>query len=144
MSRQLIEPLKLAMMDNWQRLQKVSLHDWYCYAFARSNGFKWFIDPVPTMQYRQHESNQVGANIGWGPLIARYKTIYDGWWFSQVQLIASLIGRGEDPFVRSWQRLNFGSLLRLSFSAFSCRRRSRDKVFFFMVCWATALIGSKS
>ncbi|WP_323165107.1 glycosyltransferase [Pseudomonas atacamensis] len=144
MTRQLTEPLKLAVMNDWQRLQEVNLHDWYCYAFARSNGFTWFIDAVPTMQYRQHESNQVGANIGWGALIARYKSIHDGWWFSQVQLIASLIDMGEDPFVRNLQRLDFRSLLRLSFSAFRCRRRSRDKVFFFMVCWATALIGSKS
>lgn len=144
MSKKLIKPLKEAMLGNWQSLQGVSLHDWYCYAFARSHGFKWFIDPIPAMQYRQHERNQVGANIGLGSLVARYKTIHDGWWFSQVQLIARLIGKGRDPFVRSWHHFRFCDLLRLSFSAFSCRRRNRDKAFFFLVCWVTALIGSRS
>ncbi|GID05776.1 glycosyltransferase [Pseudomonas sp. 008] len=144
MSQKMMVPLKASMLVNWADLQGVSLHDWYCYAFARSHGFKWFIDPQPSMQYRQHERNQVGANTGLNPLIARYKTIHDGWWFSQVRLIACQVGLGADPFVRGWLRLGRRQLLSLSLSAWKCRRRARDKVFFFLICWATALIGSKS
>ncbi|MGB8920992.1 MAG: glycosyltransferase [Pseudomonas sp.] len=143
MSKKVIEALKSSMRTNWQQLQSVSLHDWYCYAFARSHGFSWFIDPEPSMEYRQHERNQVGANKGLSSLISRYKTIHDGWWFSQVQLIAQLVGREADPFVRGWVGLRRAQLLRLSFSAWRCRRRRRDKVFFFCICWATALIGTK-
>jgi rhamnosyltransferase len=143
-SKKLADPLKASVIDKWQPLQDVSLHDWYCYAFARSHGFRWFIDPVPSMQYRQHESNQVGANIGINPLIARYKTIHDGWWFSQVRLIARLIGLGADPFVRRWLPLGRIQLLRLSLSAWQCRRRVRDKVFFFCICCAAAVIGKKT
>ncbi|MVV48164.1 glycosyltransferase [Pseudomonas sp. PB120] len=144
LSKSLADSLKASMLDNWQLLQGVSLHDWYCYAYARSNGFRWYIDPEPSMDYRQHERNQVGANKGLSPLIARYKTIHDGWWFNQVQLIANLVGQGTDPFVRTWLTLRRNHLLRLSFSAWHCRRRVRDKVFFFCICWVTALIGNKA
>ncbi|AZD68569.1 rhamnosyltransferase [Pseudomonas chlororaphis] len=144
LSQNLVGPLKASMLANWQPLQDVSLHDWYCYAFARSHGYRWFIDLVPSMDYRQHERNQVGANTGLSPLIARYKTIHDGWWFNQVQLIARLVGQGTDPFVKTWLQLRRRQLIKLSFSAWKCRRRVRDKVFFFFICWATALIGNKT
>jgi len=142
-SRKLADALKVSVLQNWQSLQGVSLHDWYCYAFVRSSGYRWHIDPEPSMDYRQHERNQVGANKGLGPLVARYKTIHDGWWFSQVQLIANVVGLRTDPFVQSWLSLRRIQLMKLSFSAWRCRRRVRDKVFFFCICWATALIGSK-
>ncbi|MGN4051349.1 glycosyltransferase [Pseudomonas sp. SM4] len=143
MTKELVEVIRSSMLTNWAQLQKVSLHDWYCYAFARSHGYRWCIDPVSSMEYRQHERNQVGANKGLSPLIARYKTIHDGWWFSQVQLIARLVGVDSDPFVKKWLKLHPLQLLGLSFSARSCRRRLRDKFFFFFICWATALIGKK-
>lgn len=144
LSKKLAQTLKISMLANWQQLQAVSLHDWYCYAFARSHGYGWYIDPVPSMDYRQHENNQIGANKGLSPLIARYKTIHDGWWFSQVRMIALLVGQGEDPFVKTWLQLRRRQQVRLSFSAWKCRRRERDKVFFFFVCWAAALIGNKA
>ncbi|POA21774.1 glycosyl transferase [Pseudomonas sp. FW300-N1A1] len=136
--------LKLSVLARWSELQDVSLHDWYCYAFARSHGHEWFIDPEPTMQYRQHENNQVGANVGIGSLLVRYKTIHDGWWFSQVRLITALVGKENDPFVRCWFPLGRRQLIKLSFSAWQCRRRLRDKVFFFLICWATAIIGKST
>jgi rhamnosyltransferase len=144
MSKNLVDSLKASMLANWQQLQDVTLHDWYCYAFARSHSYRWYIDPEPSMDYRQHERNQVGANKGLSPLIARYKTIHDGWWFNQVQLIAHLVGQGTDSFVQSWLKLRRRHLMRLSFSAWRCRRRVRDKVFFFCICWVTALIGNKA
>ena len=58
-TRDLVIALKASILTNWNEVQNVSLHDWYCYAFARSQGFKWFIDPRPSMNYRQHERNQV-------------------------------------------------------------------------------------
>ncbi len=142
LSKRLVEPLKASMLCNWNALQNVSLHDWFCYAYARSHGYRWYIDPGPSMDYRQHERNQVGANTGLRPLITRYKTIHDGWWFSQVQLIARLVGQDSVPFVKSWFLLSRWQLFRLSLSAWHCRRRMRDKVFFLFVCWATVLIGN--
>jgi rhamnosyltransferase len=143
MGKQLAQSLKGAILDNWQQLQDVSLHDWFCYAYARSHGYRWYIDPVSSMRYRQHESNQVGANTGITPLISRYKTIHNGWWFNQVQLITHLIGLDNDPFVRSWREFRRLQLIKLSFYAWRCRRRIRDKVLFFCICWIKAVIGNK-
>lgn len=144
MSRNMVASLKASMSVNWVDLQNVSLHDWYCYAFARSRNLKWFIDSRPSLQYRQHERNQVGANTSLYSLIGRYKTIHEGWWFSQVQLIARLIGKHTDPFVQRWLLLGRPQLLRLSLSAWKCRRRKRDRMLFFLICWITALLGNKS
>lgn len=144
MSKKLVDALKTSMLANWQQLQAVSLHDWYCYAFARSHGYRWYIDPEPSMNYRQHERNQVGANKGLSSLVVRYKSIHEGWWFSQVQLIACLVGWKDDPFVKPWLGLRCGHLIKLSFSAWQCRRRIRDKFFFFFVCWAAAIFGRKT
>jgi rhamnosyltransferase len=143
-NRGLADALKLSMLANWQQLQTVSLHDWYCYAFARSHGYRWYIDQVPSMNYRQHEKNQVGANKGLSPMIARYKTIHDGWWFKQVQTIARLVGLDSDPFVKTWLLLRRRELVKLSFNSLQCRRRGRDKLFFFCICWTTALLGNKA
>ena len=143
MSKRLVGSLKASILANWQQLQGVTLHDWYCYAFARSHGYRWYIDPEPSMNYRQHERNQIGANTGLSPLLARYKTIYDGWWFDQVQLIAGLVGQRGDSFIIDWPQLRRTQLMKLSFSAWQCRRRIRDKIFFFFICWVTALIGNK-
>jgi rhamnosyltransferase len=144
LSRSLLSSLKKAMLAHWVDLQRVDLHDWYCYAFARSHGYAWFIDPEPTMQYRQHERNLVGANTGLKTLFARYKTIQDGWWFEQVRLIAELIGYTNNPFTRRW--LGFGrlQLVELSMSACQCRRRKRDKALFFILCWIAAILGTKT
>lgn len=143
-SNHLIDSLKVSMLANWQQLQTVSLHDWYCYAFARSNGYRWYIDPLPSMSYRQHENNQVGANKGLRSLFARYKTIHDGWWFKQVKTIACLVGLDSDPFVRTWLPLGRRELVKLSYNSLQCRRRLRDKIFFFCICWVTALLGNKA
>jgi len=141
LSKPLVKALKDAVLQNWNQLQQVSLHDWYCYAFARSHGFDWFIDPRSTVLYRQHENNQVGANTGLSPLLQRYKTIHEGWWFTQVRVIAKLIGQGDEPLAKSWLRFRRRDLLALSLKSWQCRRRFRDKILFFFVCCLTAIVG---
>ncbi|WP_433766942.1 glycosyltransferase [Pseudomonas putida] len=143
-SRGMADSLKALMLSNWKALQGVSLHDWFFYAYARSHGYRWYIDPVPSMDYRQHERNQVGANTGLRSLVSRYRTIHNGWWFRQVQLIVQLLKQDNDPFVKSWISLNRSQLFRLSLSAWHCRRRIRDKLLFFFVCWTRMLIGNKA
>ena len=38
-----------------------SLHDWWCYLVVSAWGGPIFVDPMPTVLYRQHQANAVGA-----------------------------------------------------------------------------------
>ncbi|MFW3164286.1 glycosyltransferase family 2 protein [Pseudomonas syringae pv. syringae] len=141
MNRRLADAFKSSLLSHWDAAQAVSLHDWYCYAFARSHGFRWLIDPVPGMDYRQHANNQVGANTGLASLISRLKKIADGWWAGQVVLIGQLIGDNQlHPAGKHVStRLSF---LKLAFKAPQCRRRPRDKIFFIIAC-LTAMLSKR-
>lgn len=143
MSGALMGAIKKGMMKHWDALQSVSLHDWFCYAFARANGYQWYIDPEPSMLYRQHDKNQVGVNFGFKAYLHRLKKMNNGWWLSQANLIAHLVGLGDDPFVKSWYRLGRPQLLRLAANAFRCRRNFKEKLVFLSACLAFAVIGQR-
>ncbi|WP_150306225.1 glycosyltransferase [Pseudomonas saliphila] len=111
-------------------LDAVHLHDWFCYAFARSHGFEWHIDPEPKMLYRQHEENHLGVNSGLDAIITRCRNIVNGWWLTQARTIASLVGLADDVFVRSWLTpgRRFGYLVLLV-NTRHCRRKRFDALF---------------
>ena len=47
------------------------------------------------MLYRQHESNQEGANLGFKAYLKRFKLIKNGWYRTEVRKISGLI-RNDD------------------------------------------------
>jgi len=114
--------------------QKVGLHDWFIYAFARSHGYRWIIDEQAGVLYRQHENNQVGVNKGWRALRLRAGKVLSGWGLTQSALIAELVGLGNDPFVKRWAGGSRLGLLWLAAHAWQCRRRFRDKLLFTLSC----------
>lgn len=141
----LAKHLQAQVLRHWSKLQDVTLHDWYIYTLARSHGFRWHIDTVSTMDYRQHARNQVGANVGSGALITRYRQIRSGWWFGQVRLIESIVNHERNPADRPmWYRLSQGDLIRLAWRAHDCRRRTRDQWLFRCLSLLSAAIGEKS
>ncbi len=138
LNRRLADAFKASLIDLWGSAQSVSLHDWYCYAYARSHGFQWFIDPAPGVDYRQHANNQVGANIGIAAFIARLKTISSGWWPEQVLLIAQLTGNySRLPVTAAHSKRLF--FFKLIFKSGQCRRRRRDKFLFVVACLVAVL-----
>jgi len=137
----LAEAIKQCLLNCRECIEHVALHDWFCYAFARSKGYSWYIDPVPSMFYRQHENNQVGANTGVKALQSRARQILNGWWFAQVRLIAGILGTQELPLISRLDTSYRFALFGLSLRAWQCRRRLRDKVFFALICWALMLKG---
>ena len=118
---------KKLIVDEWERVQEVALHDWFCYAYARSHGFKWFIDPVPGMDYRQHADNQVGVNVGLAQSMVRLRKMWQGWWFAQVRLIGELVGKDLPPSLRQIP-LKEPRLLSYALNAGRYRRRRRDQI----------------
>lgn len=120
--------------SRWNEVQEVGLHDWFAYAFARANGYRWVIDDVPGMLYRQHENNQVGVNAGWRAFVHRSDKVLSGWGLAQSALIARLVGLNDDPFVVRWANGSRLGLLYLALQAGQCRRRFRDKFIFALSC----------
>lgn len=143
LSQGLASAFKTKLLSCWEQAQKVDLHDWFCYAFARSQGYRWLIDPEPGLDYRQHERNQVGVNNGVASAIARWRKITDGWWFSQVWLTASLL-EIANPFMGSDGKHGKGfAWLKLACNSAKCRRRARDRAVLSIICLYKAVIGQR-
>ncbi len=102
------------LIKNWAAVNNIALHDWLIYAFFRARGFKWHIDFVPLMRYRQHANNQVGINSGLKAYAIRLLQIQNKWYRSEVEKIAILLGLRIPS--RSFILKNF----------FQLRRRTRD------------------
>jgi rhamnosyltransferase len=134
MRRELACAFQEAVRSHWNEVQDVGLHDWFAYAFARAKGYRWVIDDVPSMFYRQHANNQIGVNAGWHAFMHRACKILSGWGLRQSALIAQLVGLNDDPFVLRWAGGNRLGLLYLALHAGKCRRRVRDKFIFGLSC----------
>nr|WP_145552260.1 glycosyltransferase [Variovorax boronicumulans] len=118
---------------------RIGFHDWLIYALARAQGFAWHIDGRPGMFYRQHGSNQVGANAGLRSWLKRVASIASGWGFRQASLIARVAGMESEPFVSMWiggQRIG---LVKLALQCGQCRRRPQDRILFALSCLLMAV-----
>ena len=116
--------------DNWEDVNKVELHDWFIYAFARENNYKWHIDEKPSMRYRQHTSNQVGANDGLKAKLKRLKKVFSSWYREEIIKIIKVL-RLENKYKFSKYILNksyINNLLLLKYS-FEFRRNKKEKIF---------------
>ena len=117
-------------------------HDWLIYFYARSNGFKWYIDSYPGVEYRQHNTNVFGANVGIKAFVSRIRRVINGEGFDfAFRLMKEL--NVEDPFIQSLFPISRINLLRLAFKFKYCRRRWRDQTYFFCACILLAVIFPK-
>lgn len=81
-------------------------HDWLAYSYFRSKGYKWIIDNIPMVYYRQHDNNQFGANVSLSSYKHRLNLITNGWYANQVRTIVKIL---ELPSVN--KRFIFSNLL---------------------------------
>lgn len=132
-SLKLMTAIKACLSSYWEQVQTVTLHDWFCYAFARAQGYHWFIDPYPSMLYRQHDKNQVGVNLGLKAYSARLRLIKSGWWLTQAQLIAEIV-EVNHPFINKGSKINRFDLIRLAMRAAQYRRSLSEQLIFFCMC----------
>ena len=122
--------LQKFICENWEDVNKVELHDWFIYAFARENNYKWHIDEKPSMRYRQHTSNQVGANDGLKAKLKRLKKVFSSWYREEIIKIIKVL-RLENKYKFSKYILNksyLNNLLLLKYS-FEFRRNKKEKIF---------------
>ena len=130
-SRRLGELIQEKILEDIDAINSVWLHDWFCYSFARFNGFSWVIDPRPSLLYRQHDNNQVGANSGWKSLLHRVSIILSGDGFNRVLTQAKVLDQNDVPPIEYISKGSKGAMIKLLFISCLCRRKYTDKFFFF-------------
>ena len=144
LNRKLVTAFKALLLSRWEEVQGIDLHDWFCYAFARSRGYRWHIDSAPGLDYRQHQRNQVGVNNGIASALARWRKIVDGWWFSQVQLTAHLLEINSPFIVSEGGTARVTSWRKLTCNVANCRRRLRDRAVLLAACVLKGIFGGRT
>ncbi len=129
LSRPAFDAFRDFIEANQSQLEDIYLHDWLCYAFARSRGFNWVIDPEPKMFYRQHAQNHMGVHSGPKAIAERAKNIINGWWVNQARSIALILGLQDEPFVKPWVRGGRSGYLFLIRNVRNFRRKPADALF---------------
>ena len=116
-------------------------HDWLLYVLARAHGWTWHIDSVPTVEYRQHDANVMGANVGAHSAFSRLSLVREQWHRSQARLLVrialSVAPDEHRPELLRMRELvdqrNLSARLALVRRASQLRRRPRDQ-------WIIALL----
>lgn len=137
----LLSPPAYALVANYVRthadaLAGLGFHDTLIYALVRAAGLGWYIDPRPTIDYRQHAGNAMGANIGWQATRKRAQMLSSGWYRQQfARLTAAALAvctpdLTTDLTVLSalLRRHDLSARLRLAGWCPQLRRRRRDQV----------------
>ena len=135
MSTWLVSTMKQLLSDKANLANSVTLHDWLTYAVCRAHQKTWVIDDSPSLDYRQHQSNVVGANSGLKAYWSRVSLIKSGWYKQEVIKVTNICnGITDDPFYdRLLRLLNKKSLLAklsLIYLSPSFRRNMKDQLFF--------------
>ncbi|KHA55668.1 glycosyl transferase [Aeromonas hydrophila] len=120
---------KTWLVEHYEQVgDDIALHDWLLYAFARSQGYRWFIDPEPMMLYRQHANNQVGTNNSFGAAKKRLHMIKSKWYRKQCANISEHLALHHLPIVKYGLNKGYIGNLYLIFHINQLRRRLRDRV----------------
>lgn len=128
--------VRAQLVDAESPASQVRSHDWCVYALVRARGSRWFIDGEPSVRYRQHSNNVLGANEGFRQHLARLRTIASGHHRRDVQAVldASVpIAPGTTLGQLCWlQEMSLRrdplSRIRLARQTPHLRRRRRDQL----------------
>lgn len=110
------------------RFDGLGYHDWWLYAFARVHHFAWHIDAEPSVMYRQHQSNELGANFGLGGVRRRWGRLTSGWFRDQVLRIGGQWPGPHRAVLGRLQGLAWSDRAWLAWHARDLRRRPRDQL----------------
>jgi rhamnosyltransferase len=133
--------LKNQLVRLGSETKNIWLHDWFAYSFSRENGYKWFVDKKPLMNYRQHSDNQIGSNIGFGATFKRVKVILSGDGFKKVIAQADSLNQKQLVPIKLLKINTRLSFLRLAVLFRQCRRRPIEQFSFFIICILMAIKG---
>jgi rhamnosyltransferase len=115
-------------------VNEIDCHDWLIYAYARFKKYKWIIDDNSYIEYRQHDSNQLGVNHGLYAFVYRAKKLLNEYGMVQAVRIIKLLEMDQESFVRKWFRTNKINHLKLACVSNNLRRKSGDRILLFLLC----------
>ena len=75
---------------------EMEYHDWLIYGICRATGWSWHIGSQPTLRYRQHADNTMGANAGLRSKMSRMGLIRRRWHRGEAVRMAT-VGLAEAP-----------------------------------------------
>ena len=84
------------LRDASQQIGPVFAHDWWAYALISGAGGKIIYDDTPTLLYRQHSSNEIGAGETFLKRQLRNLSVADGRYRRKVGLQVEALRRCED------------------------------------------------
>lgn len=114
--------------DHREEIGQLDYHDWLLYAWVRTRQLTWYIDPSPSMDYRQHAANQLGASTGWRALAKRARLVRSGWYSHQVLTLATALDSDDEPVVRRIADRRLRSRLLAAASVRRLRRSPTEQV----------------
>jgi len=134
LSHDLVTRCKTMLADPDSPMRAMTGHDWAIYAVARGAGLRWKILDIPTLDYRQHAGNVMGARLGVRAYTGRLRMVTSRWHRRQSQLAvaAARCGAGDHAELAELAHLlsstSVRSRLALARRAGQLRRRRLDQV----------------
>jgi rhamnosyltransferase len=135
MSNRLVGFARELLDDDSSEASSADFHDWLIYALCRAVGWTWIIDDEPSLRYRQHGNNAMGANVGAASAKRRLALMGSKWHRSEAALLCRIAlrvaGDEQRPELTKIQELLVktgpGSRAQLARTANQLRRRPRDR-----------------
>ena len=127
MSKHRFNQLRNFIINNKTSVLDFCLHDWFIYAYARNHNLKWYIDSKPGMLYRQHDSNQVGANDSLKAMVKRFNLIKNKWYRLEIAKLINIFSLDNSFIHKALQKGYLGNLYLL-INVRKLRRRLRDRI----------------
>lgn len=132
MKKEFLIDFKNQMFEKNILLNRIDLHDWLLYAYARTNNYKWFIDDIPSMLYRQHGDNEFGANSGFKTFKKRWLKARNGWYREQI-LNTAIFCDYRNKITKGIEFNTFFDKLYLISNLFQLRKKVSEAIILFFI-----------
>lgn len=125
---EVIEKIKIELKNNNNFYNNFKHHDWMIYAYVRHFYKYWYIDKNPTLYYRQHHENELGARNNFKSYLKRINLVLSGYAINQSRLLVDFLKVNEDNLIKKILNKNRISGLFIIINFYKLRRSKNDKI----------------
>lgn len=100
------------LLQHTADINKIVTHDWWVYLLVSGCGGRVYFDPIPSLSYRQHDNNLVGANMGGGARFLRVHRLFLGQFrdwntinFEALQVVSHLFTAENRQILDQWGKI---------------------------------------